>query len=179
LEEAWTGIDSVLKQAQELRDEGVVAPLMICWDSIAASVPERILTGESGDAHMSIEAKLNNQNVRRLRQAIKKTDVAVVGINHFYMSVPKNPYEIARIIIKGGEELSFFSTLIIKTDQGAKIERTVKGEKQQIGRTTRFTVHKGHIHGRTTVKNVYVVDKGILESDQELEEYKKTLRGEV
>lgn len=178
LEEAWTAIDNVLKQAQELREEGFTGPLMMCWDSIAASIPESILSSDAGDAHMALEARMNNKNVRRLRQAISKADVAVVGINHYYMTVPKNPYEISKLVVKGGEELSFLSTLIIKTDQGAKIERTIKGEKQQIGRKTKFTIHKGHFHGRTINKEVNVVETGILESDAELEEYKKSLRGE-
>jgi RecA/RadA recombinase len=179
LEEAWTGIDSVLKQVQELRDEGVKEPMMMCWDSVAASVPESIMTSEAGDFHVAVDAKLNNKNVRRLRQAIKKTGLACVFINHFYMTQPRTPYEQSELIIKGGEELSFFSTLIIRTKQGAKIERTVGGQKQKIGRTTRFFVHKGHFHGRTIDKDVSVVDIGILENAEELDKYKKGLRGEL
>jgi RecA/RadA recombinase len=179
LEEAWTAIDNVLKEAQTLRDEGVNAPMMMVWDSVAASVPESIMESESGDFHVAVEAKMNNKNIRRLRQSIKKTDMACVFINHFYMTQPKNKYEQSALIIKGGEEMAFLSTLILLTKQGAKITRTVKGEEQQIGRTTRFTVHKGHFHGRTIVKDVSVVDIGILESAEDLEKYKKTLRGEI
>lgn len=179
LEDAWTGIDTILKQAQELREEGVNEPMMMVWDSVAASVPERILTSESGDAHVAVEAKLNNKNVRKLRQAIKKTALACVFINHYYMTQPKTPYEQAELIIKGGEELSFFSTLIIRTKQGAKIERTIDGQKQKIGRTTRFFVHKGHFHGRTIDKDVSVVDIGILETAEDLDKYKKGLKGEL
>lgn len=179
LEDAWTAIDRVLKETQQLRDEGETAPMMMVWDSVAASVPESILTSESGDAHVAVEAKMNNKNVRKLRQAIKKTELACVFINHYYMTQPKTKYEQAELIIKGGEELAFFSTLIIRTKQGAKIMRTVLGEEQQLGRTTRFFVHKGHFHGRTITKDVFVVDKGILETAEELEKYKKSLRGEL
>ena len=179
LEEAWTAIDSVLKEAQTLRDEGITAPMMMVWDSVAASVPESIMESESGDFHVAVEAKMNNKNIRRLRQSIKKTDMACVFINHFYMTQPKNKYEQSVLIIKGGEEMAFLSTLILLTKQGAKITRTVLGEEQQIGRTTRFTVHKGHFHGRTIVKDVSVVDLGILETAEDLEKYKKSLRGEI
>jgi hypothetical protein len=81
-------------------------------------------------------------------------------------------------IIKGGEELTFMSTLIVKTKKGEKIERDVLKHKQKIGRVTKFEITKGHFHGRTIVKDVYVVDKGILETEDELDSYKKTLRGE-
>jgi RecA/RadA recombinase len=137
------------------------------------------MDSESGDHHVAVEAKMNNKNVRRLRQIIKKTEIACVFINHYYMTQPKTKYEQPELIIKGGEELAFLSTLIIRTKQGAKISRTIKGEEQQIGRTTRFFIHKGHFHGRTITKDVSVVDIGILETPEDLEQYKKSLRGEL
>jgi RecA/RadA recombinase len=179
LEEAWDSIEKILNEISTLREEGITAPMMMCWDSVASSVPESILTSESGDAHVAVEAKLNNKNIRRLKQLIEKTETACVFINHYYMTQPKNKYEQSELIIKGGEEITFLSTLIIRTKQGAKITRTVLGEDQQIGRTTRFFIHKGHFHGRTITKDVSVVDIGILESPEELEKYKKSLRGEL
>lgn len=178
LEEAWDAIEKILAECSTLREEGFAGPLMMCWDSVAASVPDSILTSESGDAHVAVEAKLNNKNIRRLRSQIKKTDVACVFINHYYMTQPKSKYEQSVMVIKGGEELEFLSTLILVTKKGAKITRTIHGEEQQIGRTTRFTVHKGHFHGRTIIKDVSVVDIGILDTAEELEAYKKSLRGE-
>ena len=178
LEDAWTAVDFVIKEVSTLREEGVTAPMMMCWDSVAASVPDSILGSESGDAHFGVEAKLNNKNVRRLRQAISKSELCCVFINHYYMTTPKTKYEQPELIIKGGEEISLMSTLIIRTKQGAKIERTVLGEKQQIGRITRFFIHKGHFHGRTITKDVNVVDIGILETAEDLEKYQKSLRGE-
>ncbi len=179
LEEAWDNIEKVLNEVKTLREEGITAPMMMVWDSVAASVPQSIMESETGDAHVAVEAKLNNKNIRRLRQAIKNTDLACVFINHYYMTQPKSKYEQSELIIKGGEELTFLSTLILRTKQGAKITRTVLGEEQQIGRTTRFYIHKGHFHGRTITKDVSVVDIGILETAEELNEYKKSLRGEI
>ena len=179
LEEAWDAIQKILNEISTLREEGVKAPMMMVWDSVAASVPESIMTSETGDFHVAVEAKLNNKNIRRLKQLIEKTETACVFINHYYMTQPKSKYEQSELIIKGGEEITFLSTLILRTKQGAKITRTVLGEEQQIGRTTRFFIHKGHFHGRTITKDVSVVDIGILETPEELNEYKKSLRGEL
>jgi RecA/RadA recombinase len=179
LEEAWDAIERVLAESSALREEGFNGPLMMCWDSVAASVPDSIMESEAGDAHVAVEAKLNNKNVRRLRSSIKKTELCCVFINHYYMTQPKSKYEQPELIIKGGEELSLMSTLILLTKKGAKITRTVLGNEQQIGRTTRYTVHKGHFHGRTIVKDVSVVDIGILDTPEALEAYKKSLRGEL
>ena len=178
LEEAWDAIEKILTESKTLREEGFTGPIMMVWDSVAASVPESIMDSESGDFHVAVEAKMNNKNVRRLRQAIKETELACVFINHYYMTQPKSKYEQPELIVKGGEELCFLSTLILLTKKGAKITRTIKGEEQQIGRTTRYTVHKGHFHGRTIVKDVSVVDIGILDTPEALEAYKKSLRGE-
>lgn len=178
LEEAWDGFEKILEEVKSLREEGITSPMMLAWDSVAASVPESIMTSEAGDSHMSVEAKMNNKNIRRLRQSIEKSELACVFINHYYMTVAK-PFQQSELVIKGGEELTFLSTLIIRTQQGEKIERTILGEKQKIGRVTKFYVHKGHLHGRTINKDVNVVDIGILETDEELEAYKKSLRGEL
>ena len=180
LEAAWDAINDVCKAMTEERIAGNFFPAMLCWDSVAASVPDKILDEEeAGNAHVSVEAKINNKNVRKLHQAIKRSELACVFINHFYMTMPKGKFDQPKLKIKGGEELEFFSLLIIKTKKGAKIERTIKGETQKLGRCTKFEIVKGHFHGRTIEKEVYVVDKGILESKEELEEYKKTLRGDL
>ena len=179
LEEAWEAIEKILTEAETLREEGFTGPMMMVWDSVAASVPGSIMDSEAGDFHVAVEAKMNNKNVRRLRQAIKKTELACVFINHYYMTQPKNKYEQSELIIKGGEELGFLSTLVIITKKGAKITRTINKEEQQIGRTTRYTVHKGHFHGRTFVKDVSVVDIGILDTPEALQAYKNSLRGEI
>jgi RecA/RadA recombinase len=178
LEQAWDAIKDVCEVIKEERDSGYNGPVMVCWDSIAASVPQRISDEEeAGDAHVAVEAKINNKNIRKLRAFIKSTEVACVFINHFYTTMPA-PGKPPKDIIKGGEEITFMTTLVIKTKKGAKIERGVKGETQQIGRVTKFQTFKGHFHGRNIEKDVYVVDKGILETKEELDDYKKTLRGE-
>ena len=179
LEEAWDAIDRILNEIRVLRSEGITEPMFLGWDSVAASVPNAILSDDSGDAHVAVEAKINNKNVRKLRQAIKETEIACVFINHYYMTQPKTKYERSEMIIKGGEELTFLSTLILVTKQGAQITRTIHEEEQKIGRVTRFLVHKGHFHGRTMNQDVFVVDKGILNSEAELTEYRKSLRGEL
>ncbi len=178
LEDSWDSIYKVCAASETMRKEGNTAPIMLVWDSVAASVPKRIKEDEAGDHHVAVEAKINNKNVRKLKSWIKSTELCCVFINHYYMTQPKTRYEMPELVIKGGEELTFLSTLIIKTKQGAKIDREIKGETQKLGRVTRFEVQKGHFHGRTIVKDVYVVDKGILESKEDLEEYKKSLRGQ-
>lgn len=179
LEEAWDAINSISKDLEELRESGDNSLAMLVWDSIAASVPDRILEeAEAGDSHVAVEAKINNKNIRKLRQSIKKSGVAAVFINHAYITMPA-PGKPPKEVIKGGEELTFMTTLVLKTKKGKKIERTVLGETQKLGRVTKFEVFKGHFHGRTIAKDVFVVDVGILESKEQLDAYQKNLRGKI
>lgn len=179
LEEAWDSIFHTCNTLKAMRKKGFTGPAMLLWDSLVGSVPKSIMESDAGDSHMAVEAKINNKNVRKLRAIIREIDLAVVVVNHYYMTVPKSKYEQPQLVIKGGEEITFFSTLIIMTKQGAKIEREFKGETQKLGRVTRYDVQKGHFHGRTMVRDVYVVDTGILEDEEQLEAYRKTLRGAI
>lgn len=180
LEQSWDAILSVCQLVEAEQTEGNHCPTMVCWDSIAASVPERILEeDDAGNAHIAVEAKINNKNVRKLRMMIKNANIACVFVNHFYMSMPAAFTGFPKEVIKGGEELTFMTTLVIKTKKGKKIERGVGGEKQKIGRYTKFEVFKGHFHGRTIEKEVAVVDCGIMETDEDLAEYIKGLKGAI
>jgi len=177
LEESWDAVLDVCQLVAGEQKAGNMNPQMLCWDSIAASVPNRIIEEEeAGDAHVAVEAKINNKSIRKLRMMIKNTNVACVFINHFYTTMPA-PGKPPKDVIKGGEELTFMTTLVIKTKKGRMIERGVLGETQKIGRYTKFEVYKGHFHGRTIQKEVAVVDVGILQSDDELAEYKNKMRG--
>lgn len=178
LEDGWDALQDILETLAEERANGFTGPAMLLWDSIAGSVPKKIAEEEeAGNAHIALEAKINNKNIRKLRSQIKSTELACVFINHFYTTMPA-PGKPPKDVVKGGEELFFMSTLIVKTRKGAKITRTIKGEEQKLGRVTKFEVMKGHFHGRTILKDIYVVDKGILQSKEEFEEYKASLRGQ-
>lgn len=180
LEMAWDAIGEIIHDTRILREEGVNAPILVCWDSVAASVPGKIADEkESGQAHFAVEAKLNNKNIRKFRQAIRELNICFVNINHFYMSVPQSMYERPELVIKNGEEWGWMSTLILLFKKGAKISRVYKGDKQRVGVVSKISIEKGHFHGRTMDMIVNIVDKGILATKEELEEYLKTLRGNI
>ena len=188
LEDAWNFMLQLAKDAKELRDEGENIPIMVAWDSVPTTVPNKILEeDDSGNAHIAVEAKINNKNIRKLRQAIKSTNIACVFINHFYYTQPKTRFEQPELVLKGGEEMGFLSTLIIMMKQGKKITRDITKEidgkkkkiTQKLGRFCKIHVHKGHFHGRTIDEEVAVVETGILEYADDLTEYKKSLRGKI
>lgn len=181
LEAAWDAWWDVCHQIRELRKENPNIKIMTVWDSVPSSVANAILEeDEAGKAHFAIEAKLNNKNVRKLKKIIKQSKVAAVFVNHSYMSKPANPMAQPEEIIKGGEELFFMSSLIIKLKKGKELTRqvTVNGEtfQQKIGRKSYVTVMKGHLGGRNAIMEMNVCGPGML-TREEFKEYQASLRG--
>jgi len=178
LEEAWDAWDNVGKVGLEMRAEGFEGPIMAAWDSIPSSVPDAIMgEKESGKAHVAVEAKINNKNVRKLRQMIRRAKLTAVFINHSYWTMPQFPQRPEEVL-KGGTEMYFMTTLAIRFKKGKKLDRDFKGEKQRIGQTVHVEVKKGHFSGRTIKKTLNIIDRGFV-SDAELKEYKDSLKGKI
>ncbi len=173
LEEAWNAIHAVIAEITEIRKANPDLPVFLAWDSVAASVPDALLEADSEDHHVSVEAKINNKEVRKARQAIKRSNIAAAFINHTYMDMPK--FGIAKEILKGGKEMFYLSTLIIKTKRRAWLDRQVNGLNQRYGSHSLLEVFKGHLSGQRTTTEFWVVSKGILGSEAEFKAYKDSL----
>lgn len=143
LEEAWTAFDSLVEQVKGLRKSAPDLPIMMVWDSIAASIPDAILESEAGQAHVAVQAKQNNQEVLKCRQAIRRLNIAAVLINHSYFEM--GSYGPPKEIIKGGKEMYFQSTLIIKCQKTGWEKRTKDKVEQIIGINTKLRPFKGHL----------------------------------
>lgn len=182
LEDVWNAWKAVVTQVEEIRKDFPDKKILCIWDSVAASVPKK--TGESiaGAAQVSVEAKINNQEVRKLRSLIKQTQVAAVFVNHSYFTMPKSSYEVSEEVVKGGEELFYQSTLIIKLKKGAKKTREVKVKgtvhKQQIGRVTKMSWLKNHLASRTAEVEMIICGPGYL-SEEEFKKHQTSLRGSL
>lgn len=176
LEEAWDAWDVVCKEVADIRKEEPEAPIVAVWDSVAASVPDKILEEEdAGSAHVAVEAKINNKGVRKLRQAIRKSNLTAIFINHTYWTMPS--FGISKEEVKGGREMYFMSTLILKTKRRSWLKRQFKGEDQRYGIQANLEVMKGHLGGRRTTTTFYIVPEGVLNDKKELDAYNKEIKG--
>lgn len=154
LEEAWTAFDAMVEQVKTLRKTDPQLPILMIWDSIAASIPDAIMESEAGQAHVAVQAKQNNQEVLKFRQSIRRLNIAAVLINHSYFSM--GGYGAPEEIIKGGSELFFQSSLIIKCQKMGWIDRTQDKVKQIIGVKTKLRPFKGHLADIKGVVEVFM-----------------------
>ncbi len=173
LEQAWSAMHAVVQEILSVRKSDPDVKILLAWDSVAASVPESMLAADSEDHHVSVEAKINNKEIRKIRFPVKKANVACVFINHTYWSMPK--WGAAKEILKGGTEMFYLSTLIVKTKRRAWLDRVANKIDIRYGIHSLLEVMKGHMQGDRPTTEFYIVGKGILPTKQALDAYRETL----
>lgn len=155
LEEAWTNFDSVIEQVKKLRAKNPQMPILLVWDSVAASVPEKIKESEAGDSHMAVQAKINNARIIAFRQEIRRNNIAAVLINHSYFEM--GGYGAPKEILKGGKELTFHSTMIFKCQKMGWIDRDKNTRRQIIGVKVKISPFKCHLSDLKGVSEVAMI----------------------
>lgn len=175
LEDAWNAFETVNEDVADFRKTDTETPILLVWDSVAASVPDAILDSDAEDKHVSVDAKINNTEVRKIRKRIKNNKIAAFFINHSYMTMPKFGY--AEEVVKGGSEMFFMSTLILKTKRRAWLKRTINSIDERFGVHSLLEVFKGHLGGSKATTPFYIVGQGVLDDADSLEDYKDLIDG--
>lgn len=170
LEEVWNHNRTICEDVKDFRVKDKETPILIAWDSVAASVPDAMEDAEAEDQHVSLEAKINNKEIRKMRAWVRKYKICAVFINHSYWTMPK--YGAPKEVIKGGAEMYFMSTLIIKTKRRGPLDRDINNVEERIGAWSILEVFKGHLGGSKAKTEFYIVGQGVLETVQELKDYK-------
>ena len=94
---------------------------LIVIDSVAALVPKAEITGEMGDSHMGLQARLMSQALRKLTGIIRKSNTCVVFINQLRMKIGVmfgNPETTT-----GGNALKFYASVRLDIRRVESIKR--------------------------------------------------------
>ncbi len=112
---------------------------VIVIDSVAALVPKAEITGDMGDSHMGLQARLMSQALRKIAGIVNKSKTAVIFINQLRMKIGVvygNPETTT-----GGNALKFYASLRLDIRRG----EAIKNGDQVIGNRTRMKVVKNKI----------------------------------
>ncbi len=112
---------------------------IIVIDSVAALVPQAELSGEIGDQHIGLQARLMSQTLRRLASVVSKSKTCVIFINQLREKVGVffgNPETTP-----GGRALKFYSSVRVEL---RKIE-TIKRDKELVGARIKAKVVKNKL----------------------------------
>lgn len=175
LEEMWDTFRMITEDVAELRKTDKNIKVLVCLDSLASLVPDAIDEAEAGDAHVSVDAKINNKEVRKMKKRMRVNKIAFLFINHSYWTMPK--FGIAKEVVKGGSEIYYMSTLILKTKRREWLKRTVDGIDEKFGSHSLLEVFKGHLGGSKATTSFYIVGQGVLDGKDTLDDYKDLIDG--
>jgi len=112
---------------------------IIVVDSVAALVPKAELTGEMGDSHMGLQARLMSQAMRKLTAIISRSRTSVVFINQLREKIGVmfgNPETTT-----GGRALKFYSSVRMDVRRIGSI----KQGDQIIGNRTKIKIAKNKV----------------------------------
>jgi len=112
---------------------------VIVIDSVAALVPKAEIEGDIGDSHVGLQARLMSQALRKLSNAINRSNTVVVFINQLREKIGVmfgNPE-----VTPGGRALKFYSTVRIDI---RKID-TIKKGTDIVGNRVRARVVKNKV----------------------------------
>ncbi|MDK2865912.1 MAG: recombination protein RecA [Clostridiales bacterium] len=112
---------------------------IVVVDSVAALVPKAEISGEMGDSHMGLQARLMSQALRKLTGIINKSQCTVIFINQLRMKIGVmfgNPETTT-----GGNALKFYASVRLDV---RRID-SIKKDAEIIGNRTRVKVVKNKV----------------------------------
>lgn len=112
---------------------------VIVIDSVAALVPKAEITGEMGESHMGLQARLMSQALRKITALVNKSKTAVIFINQLRMKIGVmfgNPETTT-----GGNALKFYASLRLDIRRG----EAIKQGDEILGNRTKLKVVKNKI----------------------------------
>jgi recombination protein RecA len=114
--------EQALEITEALIRSGAVGLVVV--DSVAALVPEAEISGEMGDSHVGLQARLMSQAMRKLSGIISKTNTICIFINQIREKVGVffgNPETTS-----GGRALKFYASVRLDIRRGEQLKE--KGE---------------------------------------------------
>lgn len=129
--------EQALEIADTLVRSGAVDVLVV--DSVAALVPKAELSGEMGDSHVGLHARLMSQALRKLTGSISRSNCVVIFINQIRMKI--GVVYGSPETTTGGNALKFYASIRLDIRGSAAI----KEKEERIGNFTKVKVVKNKL----------------------------------
>lgn len=128
IEEIFKIIESTIEKARNLKAD---IPVVVIWDSVAASSPKAEIDGDYDQNTIGLAARVLSKGLRKITHVIGDKNVLLVLLNQqrtkvgvMYGDPTTTP---------GGQAIPYHSSVRLKLTGGQQIKKTVNGKEMVIG----------------------------------------------
>lgn len=117
-EEVFKVIESTILKAKQVVDKNI--PILVIWDSVAASSPKAELDGDYDEQTMGLQARVISKGMRKITGVIGQNNVTLLCLNQLREKigvVHGDPY-----VTPGGKAIPFHASNRIRLGSGAPVK---------------------------------------------------------
>lgn len=140
------GLDTVI----ELINTGEVKLIIV--DSVPAMIPQKILLGEVGDAHMGVAARMWSQNLPKISNLASKNDCTIIFINQLRHNI--GGYGNQNVTV-GGNAMKFYAS--IRVSQSSSKSAGEKDGTEQVSNRVTIKIDKNKTYPPYKEAVIYVM----------------------
>lgn len=117
-EEVFSIIESTILKAKQIIDKNV--PILVVWDSVAATSPKAELDGEYEDNTIGLQARVISKGMRKITGVIGQNNVTLLCLNQLRTAIGVMHGDPD--ITPGGKSIPYHASLRIKLTSGTQVK---------------------------------------------------------
>lgn len=117
-EEVFSVIESTVLKAKQIVDKNV--PILVIWDSVAATSPKAELDGEYEDNTIGLQARVISKGMRKITGVIGQNNVTLLCLNQLRTAI--GVLHGDPDVSPGGKSIPYHSSVRIKLTSGTQVK---------------------------------------------------------
>lgn len=117
-EEVFSVIESTIIKAKQIVEKNV--PILVIWDSVAATSPKAELDGEYEDNSIGLQARVISKGMRKITGVIGQNNVTLLCLNQLRSAIGVMHGDPD--VTPGGKSIPYHSSIRIKLSSGTQVK---------------------------------------------------------
>ena len=117
-EEVFSIIESTILKAKQVIDKNI--PILVIWDSVAATSPKQELDGEYEDNTIGLQARVISKGMRKITGVIGQNNVTLLCLNQLRTAIGVMHGDPD--VTPGGKSIPYHASVRIKLSSGTQVK---------------------------------------------------------